>query len=303
MTDDTIVLRFEGGIGKHVMGTSLVRWVNTHLPESRIVVVSACPEVFEYNPRIWRNISADHPYAFEDYIKDNDHRMGDPYTTKEYYRDKMHYCKILPKAYGFGEYDDDPQTEIFLASAEVRKAQEFRATHGPFLTFQPYGGVASPETDVSEDFRMMPNSMAAKIAALLSPTGRRIIQVKKPKDPSVNGTGNMDAPFRTYLSLASVSDGHVGIDSSMMHATACFKRPMLTFWSSTLPKNLGYSYEQSINRRKGSEETGRPVVGMSDNAGSLPFRTNDATRWDYDDSELKQCTDDFIQLLQNRNFI
>ena len=246
------VIELSGGIGKHIMATSMIKFINEKYPKSKITVVSPFPEIFEYNPRVHRNLTMGQPYLFEDYIKGNDFRRGEPYGFYEYYRDekKMHCMKLYPKAYGF-EYDENPQSEIYLTKGEELDGKVFNEQNPKLITFQCFGGLPQGmnynKDKVDADQRDIPYPLACKIVTLLTMKGFKVLQIRSQGERALPDTIQLNMPFRNLLPICKYSVGHVGIDSSMMHGAAAFKKPQLIFWGNTHKDNLGYDYNGVFN--------------------------------------------------------
>jgi len=301
MTNFSISL--SGGIGKHICATSMIKWISEKFPDSKITVISMFPELFEHNPRIWRNLPFGQAYLFEDYIKGTDYRIGDPYTLIEYYRpeSKMHINELFPKAYGFGECNSNAHNEIFLTKGE--KAEFMELESRKIITLQISGGIPpgiqmSLKDKLDSSYRDIPMPMAIKIASIMRGKGYEVIQVRGQNEPSVPGTTQLNMPLRNLISMGMRCKGHIGMDSSFMHAMAAFDRPQLIFWGNTSPDNLGYSYPKVINARKECATTA-PNVSMPDRAAIYP-RVEDCNEkcWDYSDTEIQARIDEFIRLIE-----
>jgi ADP-heptose:LPS heptosyltransferase len=302
-------IKITGGIGKHILSTSLIKWINEKYPKSKIIVISAYPEIFEYNPRIYRNLPLNHSYLFEDYIKGKDYKTGNPYEMYEYYRDKnkMHILKLFPKAYGFGEYDENPKTEIYLTKGEKLEFKNFAEKNKPIVTLQAFGGLP-PNTPITRNKidnsgRDMPINFALKIINLLKQKGIKVLQIRNNNEKILPGTIQLNnIPFRNLISIANHVQAHIGIDSSFMHATALFKKPQLIFWSQTHKDNIGYDYKGVINSYCKNGMHCRPHNSINDRAGVFPFKDNNTgLEWNYEDIEISKMINDLTKNIPNRN--
>jgi len=300
---------FSGGIGKHIMFTSFIKWVNEKFPDRKITVISAYPEVFDYNPRIHRNLPMQQAYLFEDYIKGKDYRKADPYLRHEFFqdKDKMHFNEVCPVAFGFEDYNMMHHNEIFLTKGE--RIEFIELEKKKVITLQAYGGIPAghpinirEKVDCSD--RDIPLPMAMKIVGILASKGYEVIQIRGPTEPIIPGTTqigvpNMGMPFRNAMSMGIHCKGHIGIDSSYMHAMAAFERPQMIFWAQTHVDNLGYKYPKVKNIwREGSMKC-MPNLSMPDRKGFYP-RTDPEidTHWNYTDEELEKYIDEFISLIK-----
>jgi ADP-heptose:LPS heptosyltransferase len=262
------VLKVEGGVGKHIMATSLVRWINLKYPESKIIVASSFPEIFENNPRVHRTLSINQAYLFEDYIKGNDWRQGEPYAMFEYYNDLKHFCELLPKAYLFGEYDAEWKTELYPTKGELAEAETYPNN---IITIQATGGANNqPSIQMRKDVggKDIPIELAHTIAVKLTEQGFKVVQIRGPNEPVIPGVEQFTGHTRQLMALATKIVAHVGIDSLMMHICGALNKPMLILWGETSPKNLGYSYAKNIVL----DGSSRPHVGLPDGRYCIPYK-------------------------------
>jgi len=299
------VLEITGGLGKHLLATSLIKWINEKFPESKITVISAFPEIFEYNPRIHRNLHLSQPYLFEDYIKGNDFRKGEPYALYEYYRDedKKHIMELYPKAYGFNELNENPESEIYLTKGEELDGEVFRRQNGNYITFQAFGGLINGMTPsrmkIDSDQRDMDFELACKIVAIFFKAGIKVVQARSQSERPIPGTIQINVPFRNFIPISKYSLGHVGIDSSMMHVAATLKKPQLIFWGGTHKDNLGYGGKGVFNVANKFSMHCRPHLQLPDRSGVFPFRNeNEGKEFEYTNEELEKYLKEFIDFIK-----
>ena len=300
------VIEVTGGIGKHIMATSLVKWINEKYPDSKIIVVSAYPEVFEMNPRVYRNLHLMQPYLFEDYIKGKDFRKGEPYSIIDYYRDenKKHLMYVMPKAYGFNEYNENPETELYLTKGDEEGGRIFNENNPRLLTIQVAGGVGPGMNGCNKDKidnsqRDLEFQLSIKVTNELMRKGYRLLQIRTKQERELPGCIQLDTNFRNLFAISKYSKGHVGIDSSMMHTAASLKKPMLIFWGGTHMDNLGYKYDGVFNAYNDKAMHCRPHIQMHDRTVALPyFDKNNGREFEYSDKELREHIEKFISFLQ-----
>lgn len=300
------VIEITGGIGKHIMATSFIKWVNEKFPKSKITVVSAFPDIFEYNPRIYRNIHLSQPYLFEDYIKGKDYRTGEPYKLYEFYRetDKKHVMELYPKAYGFNEINENPESEIYLSKGEKANGEVFRQQNGDYITFQSFGGLINGMTPnrmkIDTSQRDMNFEFACKIVALFSDANIKVVQIRSQVERPIPGTIQLNVPFRDLIPISKYSLGHVGIDSSMMHAAAAVKKPQLIFWGGTHKDNFGYGGNAVFNISNKAGMHCRPHLQLPDRTAIFPFKDeNDGKEFEYTNEELEKHVKDFIGFIKS----
>ena len=299
------VLECVGGLGKHVMFTSFIKWLSEKYPKSKITVLSAFPDLFEYNPRIYRNLHLSQPYLFEDYVKGNDYRFGEPYKMYEYYREKnkMHLMELYPKAYGFNEYNENPESELYLTKGEEMDGEIFRQQNGNYITFQSFGGlingVMPNRMKMDSSQRDLDFELSCKIVAMFFKAGIKVVQARSQTERPIPGTMQLNLPFRNWIPISKYSLGHVGIDSSMMHVAATMKKPQLIFWGGTHKDNLGYGGNGVFNVSSKESMHCRPHIQLPDREGVFPFRDkNDGKEFNYTNEELEKYVSEFINFIK-----
>jgi len=299
------IIEITGGIGYHLMATSFIKWLNEKYPKSKIITISAYPDLFEYNPRIYRNLHLSQPYLFEDYLKGNDYRRGSPYQMIEYYReeDKMHLMELFPKAFGFNKYNTNPESEIYLTKGEEMDGQMYAQQNFPLVTFQGFGGLPpgmAPNKDkVDSNQRDMQYNFACKVVNLLLKNGLKVLQIRGPSEPIIPNTLQLNIPFRNLLPILKYSKGHVGIDSSMMHASAALKKPQLIFWGQTHVDNLGYQGEGVFNISNKYGMHCRPHIQLPDREGMFFFKSkNEGKEFEYSNEELENYITKFVDFIK-----
>jgi len=301
------VIEITGGIGKHVMASSFIKWLNEKYPKKKITVVSAYPDIFEYNPRIWRNLRIDQPYLFEDYIKDMDYRKGNPYELREFYRakEKKHLMNIFPKAYYFNALDENPESEIYLTKGEEFDGHIYCEQNKPVITLHVVGGLppgmAPNRMKMDSTQRDLPQNVAMKVADILLRKGFKVLQLRTKVEPVIPGCHQLEQPFRNIMPIVKHAVAHVGIDSSWMHVAGCFKKPMLTFWGGTHKDSFGYFHEGSFHAYTKDAMHGRPYFAVHDRCAMYPYKDKrEGFEMDYTDREIEQHVQRLLDFLNNK---
>jgi hypothetical protein len=262
---------FNGGIGKHICGSTLLRYIQEKEPDAQITVISGYPEVFLNNPRIYRNLHFGTSYVFDDYIKGTDLRIGDPYPMMEYYQDEKHLSQLMPKAYRFEQENENIYPELYIGEEEQRQVKQFAAqSKNPIITVQVTGGNQMHQNPQKDPKQLSPRDLlqdsAQKIVDICVAKGFNVLQVALPHEYHLKNVMIFNGqPFRSYIPVIPHIVAHIGIDSAMMHAVAAFKKPALIFWNNTNVKALGYPNMVNIHKDKcPTPMCSRPHVGMPD---------------------------------------
>ncbi len=298
------IIEITGGIGKHIMFTSFIKWLNEKYPKDKIIVVSAFPEIFEYNPRVYRNLPINHAYLFEDYIKHGDYRKGDIYALREFYREKnkKHVMNLFPKSYGFDGADDNPISEVYLTKGEEMDGKVYCNQNKPLITFQGVGGLPPGmmpnRMKLDSNQRDIPMEMAIKIVNTLNMKGYHVLQLRGKEESIIPNTLKLELPFRNMLPIIKHSVAHVGIDSSFMHAASIWNKPQLIFWGGTHLDNFGYKYKGMFNSYTKTGMHGRPNFNAHDREAQYPFKhKNQGSEFDYSSKEIETKIDQLTNYL------
>ena len=137
-----IIFQIDGGLGKSIMATAMVKVIKKRYKNANIIVVSAYPDVFLNNPHIFE---IHHPNQvnglYLKFIKDQKCKIfaAEPYRDTDYMTLKPislfdTWCKV------FGLRYNGEQPEIYLTQPEINYFAPYYKTDKPILAIQPNGG-------------------------------------------------------------------------------------------------------------------------------------------------------------------
>jgi ADP-heptose:LPS heptosyltransferase len=241
-----IVFHCEGGLGKNVAATAILRSLKQRYEDRKIIVSASYPEVFLNLPVVDRVYKMGMTqYFYDDYIKDKDTLIfrHEPYFETNHILKKSHlienWCKLLDI-----EYTGQIPVLNFNFTQQ-RNALKWQRDL-PILVIQTNGGPLNAQNEYSWA-RDIPYRLAVQIAEKYKPT-HHIIQVTKPTSMHIPGAEVIDKPMPAMelFSLLSVSDKRVLIDSCLQHAAAAMNLSSTVFWVGTSPKNFGYEMHNNI---------------------------------------------------------
>jgi hypothetical protein len=241
-----IVFHCEGGLGKNVAATAILRSLKQRYEDRKIIVSASYPEVFLNLPAVDRVYKLGMTqYFYDDYIKDKDTLIfrHEPYFETDHILKKKslieNWCKLLDIEY-------TGQTPILNFNfTQQRNALKWQRDL-PILVIQTNGGPLNAQNEYSWA-RDIPYRLAAQIAEKYKST-HHIIQVTKPTSMHIPGAEVIDKqiPAMELFSLLGVSDKRVLIDSCLQHAAAAMNLSSTVFWVGTSPKNFGYEIHNNI---------------------------------------------------------
>ena len=253
-----IVLFVEGGIGKNIAGTAVVRAVKKQYPDKDLIVVASCVEIFMHNPNVKRTYNHGNPLHFyEDNVEADTYFMkAEPYLHIDYVNKKKHIVQCWCEALGV-TYDGN-KPDLFVTpnekiSAEQRKEQI--AGKKPLLLIQWTGG-KPPEEKTEMKYKEALAPMFRR--SLLYKEIANVVESLKDKYcigivghtnfPEIKGANIVFHPIRNTLALLSVCDKFIGIDSFCQHALAAYGKSGTILWGGTSPVCLGYDVHNNVTK-------------------------------------------------------
>jgi hypothetical protein len=241
-----LILHIDGGLGKNIIATALVKTLKKNYLDYEIIVVSAWEEVWFNNPYIYRFFKFGNlNYFYDDYVKDKDSLifMQDPYQSTDFIYSKEHllqtWCKLCGVIY------DGESTEIFLTPREIDHVRNVILSDitKPIFLIQPYGGVS---TGVPYSWaRDIPTGISQEIVNYYSQT-YDILQIKRQDQPLLQNAKPLTLGFREIFCTMLFSQKRLLIDSFAQHAAAALNLPSTVLWIVNKPSVFGYSIHNNI---------------------------------------------------------
>ena len=252
-----VVFICEGGIGKNIAATVVVRNIKKKYPEQELIVVAGYPDVFMHNPNVSKVYAFSNPlYFYEDQILNKDTLVikTEPYLHYDYLQKTRHLTDVWCEQ---AEVElDSIKPELYLTKQELNNAKAFiEGDKKESVIFHVTGGKVPEKDDpdtrndaISQMYRRnLPPEIAQKVADKLSKK-YRIVQIKGATQTGIKDAHYITTHLRALLALAAVGTKFVLIDSFMMHATAAFGKKPVVCWGGTNPKALGYESHINLTR-------------------------------------------------------
>jgi hypothetical protein len=239
-----LVFHIEGGIGKNIMATAVVKAIKKQHPDREIIVVSPHSGLWMNNPHVYRiYMMGQTPYFYEDFIKNKDTLVlkSDPYLHQDYISKKAHCIEAWCDQSNVKYNGEEP--EIVLTQQEIAEASGSNSTHGkPILLLQTNGGNDQGYSWV----RDMPFGMADELCEKLKEQ-YKILHVRLENQPSIDGIDWVFSPnIRQIAALVKYSHARVLIDSFVQHAAKAFGKKSTVVWPVNKSKQLGYDLHDNI---------------------------------------------------------
>jgi len=254
-----IILNIQGGLGKNILSTALVKGIKKRYPNSFLIVISGYPDVFLNNPNINKCFRHNEQQnIYNKYIKNFDTKFFiiDPYMTSDFQNNNGHLLDIWFELCGLKYRGEMP--EFFLSKVEKQFYSSAYKHDKPILAIQPNGG-ASNQNMYYNWARDIPQDLVLKIINKFK-KDYDIVHIKRPDQLNYTNTKQALDGFRSIAYLLSISSKCLLIDSFSQHLAKAMNKKAVVLWSTTSPKMFGYESNINILSNKYTKE---PVYNHS----------------------------------------
>jgi hypothetical protein len=245
-SDKYLIWHIQGGLGKHIAATSLLKDLSFKYSDRKIILVVAYPELFIFNPFIYRVYSHNSiSYFYDDYIKDKDTLvfMHEPYHQTGHINKQKHlienWCDLLDIEYT----SQVPDIHVNMAQ---RLSTNSWIREKPIMVIQTNGGDLNDSKPYSWT-RDIPIEIATQLSHYFA-QDYHIIQICKTNSQKIPGAEIVDYSLSNteLIALLINSTKRLLIDSCLQHAAAAFNLSSTVLWVGTSPKVFGYPLHANI---------------------------------------------------------
>lgn len=244
--DKYVIFHIDGGCGKNIVATSVVKSIKNAYPEHKIIVVTSYPEVFIHNPYVYRVYKFGNlQYFYDDYIKNKNSiilRM-EPYHSNDLFYCKKSLSEIWCDVLNIPCIDVKPN--LYLTERELLHAQYMLKKNGPTLLIQSSGGAVNQNYSYSwaRDFYPV---FIQEIVNDVKNNFNKIFHIRSEKQPKIENTISITDNFRNLFSYIALSDKILTIDSFVQHAAAAFNKKATVGWIANSPIVYGHQIHNNI---------------------------------------------------------
>ena len=244
--DQYMIFHIDGGIGKNVIATAVVKSLVTAYPDRKLIVVTAWPEVFLHNPNVYRVYKFGFlPYFYDDYIRDKDTKVfrTEPYHTEDILYKRKHLSEIWCDLFGIKCVTKKP--ELYPTQRELMFIERQINKEGPILLVQSSGGAESQQHPYSWSRDLSP-VFAQEVVNTVAGNFSKVLHVRRDNQPSLNNTIQVKDTVRNLLLYVSFADKILGIDSLIQHAAAAYNKEAVVGWIANSPVVFGHEIHKNI---------------------------------------------------------
>jgi hypothetical protein len=242
-----IVLKIDGGIGKSVAATGVVAAIKKQSPESKIIVITGYPEVFEGNRKVYEAIRHNELiYFYRNHIEgqpDTQFFFQEPYIATDFIYRRGHLIKVWCEMNGIKYNGELP--ELFISHKEKTAfGTQLKNTSKPILVIQTNGGMPN-QTDKYSWPRDLPFTTAQKVVNHFAPT-HNVIQIRRNDQPTLQNVYPAEGTFKQLAVLILMSQKRLFIDSFAQHTAAALGLPSVVCWIANEPSQFGYEMHHNL---------------------------------------------------------
>ena len=250
---NTVIFQCDGGLGKSIMATAILKVIKKQYKKANIIVVTAFPDVFIGNPNVNKVFQQHQAVGFyKNYIHNKDTKVfvTDPYTTSDFITESNHLLKIWCDIFGLNYNGELP--EIFLSKGEKEYFAPFYKLDKPIMAIQPNGGAVGQPLKYSWT-RDLPASVVNEVVSQFK-NDYAILHIKRDDQLTYENTmGALDS-WRSIAIMLTLSAKRLLIDSSSMHIASALNLPSVVGWIGTNPKVFGYDMHTNIVANEPTKE-------------------------------------------------
>ena len=244
------IWHIQGGLGKNIAGTSLVKSIKQQYPERKLIMVTSCPEVYLNNSDVDRVYQLGQaPYFYQDYIENKDVIISkhEPYNQSDHITKKKHlienWCDLMGLKY-------TEQLPVILPNYPQGMMLSLWQRSKPIMVIQTGGGPMEGQKYSYSWTRDIPIEVAQEVVKKFS-SQYHIIQITRPDGYQLEGVERMDQKMSNMelFSLLVAAKKRVLIDSSLQHAAAALNLKSTVLWVGTSPKVFGYKMHTNVEAK------------------------------------------------------
>ena len=249
-----VIFQIEGGLGKSIMATAIVKVIKKHYKNANLIVITGYPDIFLNNPDVFEihNINQINGLYLK-LIKDQKCKIftEDPYRNSDFITEQsIPLLKTWCKIYGLNYNNEQPQ--IYLTQPEIDYFTPFYKTDKPILAIQPHGGPEGLGYQYSWT-RDIPSINVNEIIEYYK-DDYTIIHIKRPDQIIYENTLQALDGFRSIAILLQIADKRLLIDSFTQHLAAALNKKSTVCWISTKPEIFGYKHNINIKSNPFTKE-------------------------------------------------
>lgn len=262
------LVSIEGGLGKNVMFTSILKLLHTNY--ETIYTVSPYYDVFKCCKEVEDSFPMGNPSLYQ-LVMDNDVDVlwKEPYSNRRFIKKECHLFDAWCEELGIEQIPNKLDINAYLSGNKpanlvpdidvgkeypelVKGAKELSDKLGKFILVQFCGGQSPLQLNDKYDWKQevikrnyfkaqeLINALHAKYPDC------KIVHFSLKTEPSFDNAEKIEAPYLMYHELAKYAYKVVCTDSSLQHLVTGVCHDVTVIWGETRPEHFGYACNKNI---------------------------------------------------------
>lgn len=287
-----VIFSVEGGLGKSIMATAVLKAIKRKYPKANIIVISGYPDVFINNPNVNKVLHFSQAVGmYKNYIEKKDCKVfiSDPYHYSDYITEKSHLLQVWCDMYNLPYNGEMP--ELFLSKGEKEYFAPFYKLNKPIMAIQPNGGGEGQPLKYSWT-RDLPALIVNEVVDFFK-NDYAILHIKRNDQPIYENTIGALDNWRSIAVMLTLSQKRLLIDSSSMHIATALNLPSIVTWVGTNHKTFGYNMHTNIIANEPTK-----IINTEHNYYSKHLLFEDISTFPYNDFKEVFDTQSIINALK-----
>lgn len=262
------LINVEGGLGKNVMLTAILRELREAKGYDEIYVISPYHDVFKSCEAVTDAFQPGLGTLYQELVLDPDCDVlwKEPYSNQRFIKKECHLFDAWAEEFGITLADKadtyipclDKVVGEYPALRQIADEKMNEWNHN-FCLVQFTGGQSPLAPQKDQQGNTVPYMNAQEAIKRNYAKGEQVVQLLKekwpgttvvhfglPNEPSVNGAIKIEVPYLTYRLLAAEAKEIICIDSSLQHLATGVNPNVTVVWGETRPEHFGYACNRNI---------------------------------------------------------
>ena len=262
------LINVEGGLGKNIMLTSILKELKEKGGYDEVYVISPYHDVFKVCSAVTDAFQPGLGTLYQELVLDPDCDVlwKEPYSNQKFIKKECHLFDAWAAEFGITLADKadtyipclDKVVEEYPALRQIADEKMNEWNHN-FCLVQFTGGQSPLTPQVDQNGNPVPYMNAQEAIKRNYAKGEQVVQLLKekwpdtavvhfglPNEPSVNGAIKIEVPYLTYRLLAAEAKEIICIDSSLQHLATGVNDNVTVIWGETRPEHFGYACNRNV---------------------------------------------------------
>lgn len=266
------LINVDGGLGKHVMFTAILKEFKEKKSYDEIYVISSYFDVFKSCSVVTDAFPPMQGTLYQELVLDSDCDIywKEPYSNQRFIKKECHLFDAWAEELGFklskqaDEYvpnidkiEEEFPNVLFLVEDKIKELNDdfiivqFNGGQSPLSPMVDEKGNQVPYNDKQESIKRnyfkgqeIINSLKDKYP------NTTIVHFALPNEPTYENSIKLQLPYLAYRLLAKNAKAVISTDSALQHLSTGVNNNVTVIWGETRPEHFGYKVNQNIAATK-----------------------------------------------------